>query len=173
MIEAGIPVTTPARTLLDLAQRLDPKQMERALVAADRAGRISWPELREVVREGAGRRGRTMLWRLCGQVDPEAVETRSNPEVDFIALCRDANLPAPRTNVTIEGRLVDFLWPAAGLIVEVDSYQYHADRPAFERDHNSTVALMAAGYRVLRTTDLMLENDPAPFMRLVRGELGQ
>lgn len=114
-----------------------------------------------------------MLWRLCNQVDPEAVETRSNPEVDFLALCRYADLPTPRTNVTIEGRLVDFFWPADGLVVEVDSYQYHGDRLAFERDHDSTVALMAAGYRVLRTTDRMLEGDPGPFMRLVRNALSR
>jgi len=170
--EAGIPVTTPERTLLDLALRLDRKQMERALVAADRADRISWPELREVVREGVGRRGRRMLWRLCEVVDPEAVETRSNPEIDFIAMCREAGLPAPRNNVTIEGRLVDFIWPATGLVVEIDSYRYHGDRPAFERDHSSTLALTAAGYRVLRVTERMLEEDPRPFMGVVRDALG-
>jgi Transcriptional regulator, AbiEi antitoxin len=108
-IEAEIPITTPERTLLDLAARLDPIQMERAVVAADRAGCISWPELSQVVEEGRGRKGRSMLRRLCTQVDPNAVDARSNPEIDFLALCRQAGLPTPQVNVLVEERLVDFL----------------------------------------------------------------
>lgn len=170
-VEAAIPVTTPERTLLDLAARLDRVQMERALVAADRAKRIHWPELIAVVEEGRGRKGRTMLRRLCAEVDPGAVNTRSNPEIDFLALCREAGLPTPQTNVLVEGRLVDFLWPKERLVVEVDSYRYHSDRPAHERDGKSTIALMNAGYKVLRPTDRMLEEDPGPVMRLVRRSL--
>lgn len=170
-VEAGIPITTPERTLLDLAARLDPIQMERALVAADRAKRIRWPELSRVVEEGRGRKGRGMLRRLCAQVDPGAVETRSNPEIDFLALCRQAKLPAPQVNVLVEGRLVDFLWPKERLVVEIDTYRYHADRPAYERDGRSTITLMAAGYKVLRPTDGMLEEDPRLVMQLVRRSL--
>lgn len=170
-IEAAIPVTTPERTLLDLATRLDRVQMERALVAADRAKRIRWPELVQVVEEGRGRKGRGMLRRLCADVDPGAVETRSNPEVDFFALCREAGLPTPQSNVLVEERLVDFLWPRERLVVEIDSYRYHSDRPAHERDGESTIALMNAGYKVLRPTDRMLEENPGPVMRLVRRSL--
>jgi len=170
-VEAGIPLTTPERTLLDLAARLDFVQMERALVAADRARRIRWPELTRVVEEGRGRKGRGMLRRVCAQVDPGAVETRSNPEIDFLALCREARLPTPQVNVLVEGKLVDFFWPKARLIVEVDSYRYHADRPAFEQDGESTIVLMGAGYKVLRPTDRMLEENPGPVMHLVRRSL--
>lgn len=170
-VEAGIPTTTPERTLLDLAARLDPIQMERAVVAADRAGRIRWPELSRVVEEGRGRKGRGMLRRLCARVDPSAVETRSNPEIDFLALCREAKLPTPQVNVLVEGRLVDFFWQKERLVVEVDTYRYHADPAAFERDSKSTIALMAAGYKVLRPTDRMLEENPQPVMHLVRRSL--
>jgi hypothetical protein len=170
-VEAGIPVTTPERTLLDLAARLDARQLERAVVAADRARQIRWPELHQVVGEGVGRKGRGLLRRLCGQVDPGAVDARSNPEIDFLALCLAASLPLPQVNVLVEGRLVDVFWPKEELVVEIDSYRYHGDRPAFERDHGSTVALMAAGYKVLRITDRMLEDDPRTFMRLVHGSL--
>lgn len=170
-IEAGIPVTTPERTLLDMAARLDIRQLEHALVAADRAGRISWPELWSVVEAGNGRKGRGRLRRLCIQVDPRATEARSNPEIDFLALCREAKLPPPEVNVLVEGRMVDFHWRHARLIVEIDSYRYHGDRPAFERDHASTVVLMAAGYKILRATDLMLEEDPNPFLHLVHKAL--
>jgi hypothetical protein len=166
-IEVGIPVTTPERTLLDLAARLDARQLERAVVAADRANRIRWPELLRVVEEGTGRKGRGLLRRLCIQVDPRAVDARSNPEIDFLALCREAKLPPPAVNVLVEGRLVDFLWPKEKLVIEIDSYRYHGDPPAFEKDHKSTIALMAAGYGVLRVTDRMLEDDSRSFMRLV------
>jgi hypothetical protein len=170
-VEAGIPVTTPERTLLDLAARLDRVQMERALVAANRAKRIRWPELSRVVEEGRGRKGRGMLRQLCARVDPIAVETRSSPEIDFLALCREAELPTPQVNVLVEGRLVDFFWPKERLVVEIDTYRYHADPPAFERDGQSTIALMAAGYKVLRPTDRMLEENPLPVMQLVRRSL--
>jgi hypothetical protein len=170
-IEAAIPVTTPERTLLDLAARLNYVQMERALVAADRAKRIRWPELIQVVEEGHGRKGRGMLRRLCADVDPSAVETRSNPEIDFLALCREAKLPIPQTNVLVEERLVDFFWPKERLVVEIDSYRFHSDRPAHERDGESTIALMSAGYKVLRPTARMLEENPGPVMSLVRRSL--
>lgn len=170
-VEAGIPVTTPERTLLDLAARLDARQLERALVAADRASHIRWPELHRVVEEGIGRKGRGMLRRLCHQVDPGAVETRSNPEIDFLALCREAGLPTPAVNVLVEGRLVDFLWSRERLVVEVDSYRYHGDRAAHQRDSESTIALMAAGYKVLRPTDRTIEANPGPVMQLIRNSL--
>jgi hypothetical protein len=170
-VAAGIPATTPERTLLDLAARLDARQLERAVVAADRANRIRWPELHRVVEEGIGRKGRGLLRRLCGQVDPGAVDARSNPEIDFLALCREARLPLPAVNVLVEGRLVDFFWPKEKLVIEIDSYRYHGDPAAFERDHKSTLALMAADYEVLRITDRMLENDPRAFMALVRESL--
>jgi hypothetical protein len=62
-------------------------------------------------------------------------------------------------------------WPKERLIVEADSYDYHADRPAFERDHQSTVDLEVAGYRVRRTTYKMLQSNPGLFLRLVRAAL--
>jgi very-short-patch-repair endonuclease len=74
-------------------------------------------------------------------------------------------------NVLVEGKRVDFYWPKERLIVEADSYGYHADRPAFERDHQSTVDLEVTGYRVHRTTYKMLQSNPRPFLNLVRGSL--
>jgi hypothetical protein len=112
-----------------------------------------------------------LLRRLCNEVDPTAVDARSGTEVDFLALCRRANLPLPQVNVLVEGRLVDFFWPKERIVVEADSYAYHDDRAAFERDHKSTVALMAAGYKVLRATDRMIERDPEFFLGLVRDSL--
>jgi very-short-patch-repair endonuclease len=106
-----------------------------------------------------------------GRVSPDAVETKSPMEVDFLALCREAGFPSPAVNVWVEGRLVDFHWPKEKVVVETDGYTFHAGRPAFEQDHFSTVALELAGYRVHRATREMLESEPGPFLSLVRKSL--
>jgi Protein of unknown function (DUF559) len=170
-MEAGIQVTSLERTLIDIAGRLDTRQLERALVAADRSRRLRWPELKRMLDESNGRKGAGRLRRVAEQVDPRAADALSPMEVDFLALCREAGLPLPQVNVLVERHLVDFFWPEARVIVETDGYRYHGDRPAFERDHESTVKLMAAGYRVLRATHRMLVRDPGPFLRLVHDSL--
>ena len=68
----------------------------------------------------------------------------------------------------VDGRLVDFLWPERKVIVETDGYAFHADRPAFERDHVGTATLERLGYRVHRATYRMLSDDPRSFLELVR-----
>jgi hypothetical protein len=170
-MESGIPATTIERTLLDIAAGLDARRLERAVVAADRSGRLRWPELGRVLAQGKGRAGTALLRRVAMHVDPRAVDAASPLEVDFLALCREAGLPQPSVNVLVGGRLVDFLWPDRRVIVETDGYRYHRDRPAFERDHEATVALTAAGYTVHRATYRMLQRNPAPFLRNVRQSL--
>jgi len=167
-LELGIPVTTIERTLLDCAADHEWSQLERMVVAADRSGRLRWGELRRVMHEGSGRAGVCRLRQVAEAVDPGAVEVRSGVEVDFLALCRDAGLPTPAVNVLVAGALVDFLWTSQRVIVEVDSYLFHGDRSAFERDHRSTLALTAAGYEVHRITERMLALDPEPFLDLVQ-----
>lgn len=164
-------MTSIERTLLDIAAGLDARQLERAVVTAGRSGRLRWPELERVLAEGRGRAGTARLRRVATQVDPRAVDAISPLEVDFLALCREAALPLPQVNVLVEGRLVDFLWPRERVIVETDGYHYHHDRPAFERDHESTVALTAAGYTVHRATYRLLKRNPAPFLNNVRRSL--
>jgi hypothetical protein len=171
--EQGIPVTTVERAMLDMAGRLDAKQTERALVAVDRSGRINWAELQRLVARGRGKKGIARLRRVAMEVDPRAVDARSPLEVDFLALCREVEIPPPQVNVFVGSHLVDFLWSAQRVVVETDSYTYHRDRPAFESDHERTVALTAAGYQVHRATYRMLAWDPDPFMNLVRRSLHQ
>jgi very-short-patch-repair endonuclease len=170
-VERGIPVVTIERVLLDVAARTDAKQLERILVQADKTGRLSWPRLERVIERGRGRKGIGELRRIAQEVDPQALETRSVTEIDFLALCREANLSTPSVNVLVEDHLVDFLWPAQKVIVETDSWSHHGDRPTFERDHQTDVDLIAAGYDVHRTTYKMLEQNPGPFLHNVRRAL--
>jgi very-short-patch-repair endonuclease len=84
---------------------------------------------------------------------------------------RQTGLPLPAVNVLVEGHLVDFLWPGQKVVVETDSWGFHGDRPTFERDHQTDVDLIAAGYDVHRATYKMLERDPDPFVANVRRAL--
>jgi very-short-patch-repair endonuclease len=170
--EAYIPVTTLERTLLDMAARLDAKQLEHDLVEADRSRRLRWPKLWQAVTEhGRGRKGVKRLKRVIAQADPRFADAVSFSEVDFLILCREEGLKMPQVNVLVEGKKVDFYWPEERLVVEADSYGFHGDPTAFEKDHQSTVDLEVAGYRVHRTTYKMLQANPAPFLSLVRSSL--
>jgi very-short-patch-repair endonuclease len=171
-VEAGIPVTTLERTFLDNAPRLDAKQMEHDLVEADRSRRLRWSKLwRTLTEHGRGRKGVKRLKRVVTQADPRFADAVSTSEVDFLILCREEGLKMPQLNVLVEGKKVDFYWPKERVIVEADSYGFHGDPRAFELDHQSTVDLEVAGYRVHRTTYKMLQSNPRPFLNLVRGSL--
>jgi len=170
-VEKGIPVAIIERVLLDLAARTDSKQLERIFVQTYKTGRLSWPRLGCVLERGRGHKGIGKLRRVAQAVDPQALETKSVTEIDFLALSREAGLPAPSVNVLVEDHLVDFLWPAQKVVVETDSWSHHGDRPTFESDHQTDVDLIAAGYDVHRTTYKMLERNPDPFLNNVRRAL--
>jgi very-short-patch-repair endonuclease len=171
-IEANIPVTTLERTLLDTAARLDARQLEHDVAEADRSRRLRWLKLWQVITEhGRGRKGVKRLKRVAAQADPRFADTVSISEVNFLILCREEGLKMPQVNVLVEGKRVDFYWPKERLIVEADSYGFHGDPTAFEKDHQSTVDLEVAGFRVHRTTYKMLEANSRPFLNLLRRSL--
>jgi very-short-patch-repair endonuclease len=86
--------------------------------------------------------------------------TRSEAERRMKLLLRQAGLPSPLTNRKIAGYQADFVWPAQRLIVEVDGYQFHGHRRAFERDRKRDAAHVLAGYRVIRVTWRRLADEP-------------
>jgi hypothetical protein len=111
-----IPVTTPARTLYDLAGSTPRRDVESALTQALAQGLTAVPEVAELLLRHAGRRGARRLRGLLE--DGAAAPTRSAAERRFLALLRRVELPRPEVNVTVEGHRVDFFWPAERLIVE-------------------------------------------------------
>src|SRR4051812_2796054 len=169
--ERGIPVAVMERVLLDLAARTDAKRLERTFVQACKRDDFSWPRLARIITRRRGCKGVGKLRRISLEVDPEALETKSVPEVDFLALWREIDLSTPAVNVLINGHLVDFPWSEQKVIVETDSWSHHGDRLAFEKDRQREVELIAAGYDVHRTTYKMLERDPEPFLQNVRRAL--
>ena len=86
--------------------------------------------------------------------------TRSEGEKRLKGLCKAARLPVPRMNARVAGWEVDAFWPAHDLVVEVDGYDYHSTRQAFERDRRKDAALIVAGYRVVRVTGRRLRHEP-------------
>lgn len=170
-VERGVPVTVIERVLLDLAARTETKRLERMFVQAYKRDDFSWPRFRRIITRRRGCKGVGKLRRIALEVDPEALETKSVPEVDFLALWRQVDHLAPSVNVLVEGHLVDFLWSEQKVIVETDSWSYHGDPLAFEKDRQRDVELTAAGYEVHRTTAKMLERNPDPFLQNVRRAL--
>ena len=145
----GIPVTSPARTLQDIAAHLPRRDLARAVEEAQIRRLVTESSLREQLGRHPRHRGtRALRWAI--RSDPAL--TRSEAERRFLELIRRAGLPEPRANVRVGRYEVDFYWPEHGLIVELDGYAFHSSRGAFERDRRKDGELGAQGHRVMRVT---------------------
>ena len=154
----GIPVTSVARTLLDLAELLPERKLRRAYEEADRLSLLRLNALEQTRRRGEGRRGLAAIRQLMAEERDGA--TRSPLEDLFVALCKGHRLPAPAVNARLLGFEIDALWPQQRLVAELDGFAYHRHRAAFERDRARDAALQAAGYRVVRLTHRRIEQEP-------------
>lgn len=152
-VHNGLPLTTPARTLRDLASHLPQHELDRA---TEQAQALRLATRGEIAAELPRRGSRA----LQAALDGEPQLTRSEAERRLLALIRQARLPRPETNAHVEGYEVDLLWREQRLIVEGDGFAYHATRQAFERDRARDAALQAAGYRVVRFTWRQITTEP-------------
>ena len=151
VVKHGLRVTTPARTLLDLAAAAPRDVLERLTEEAQVQNLASPAELLAVIERGARRPGVKTLREIVDFLD-EPLFTRSEAERRLLELVRAAKLATPRTNTHLAGWEVDAVWEEQRLVVEVDGYRYHRTRAKFERDRRKDADLMLAGYRVLRIT---------------------
>jgi very-short-patch-repair endonuclease len=160
-----IPCTTVARTLLDLADVVDRRALERAYEQAGILRILDLADLEDVLGRAEGRLGAPVLRAVLADFDPGLPFTRSELERRFLELCRNAALPSPRVNAWIpvdgDGFEVDFSWPEQGLIAEADGYRAHGTPVAFERDRQRDRLLQLAGWRVIRFTWRQLVNEPS------------
>jgi very-short-patch-repair endonuclease len=154
-----IPITTPARTLLDMATVLRPYLLERVVAEAEVRRLVRKRDLVDQVDRNRGRPGTRALRSLL-ELEGGPAFTRSEAERRLLALLRAAALSLPRANARLGRYEVDFLWPEHRLVVEVDGYAYHGNRAAFERDRQRDAALAASGYTVLRVTWRQLVDAP-------------
>jgi len=153
----GFPLTSPARTLTDLATVLSRDELDAALERARVARLVRPGEVLEALDRAPSRTGAGVLRELIAE-RPELI--RSQAERRLLALVRVARLPTPEANVRVAGHEVDCHWPAERLVVEVDGYAYHAGRAAFERDRRRDADLLAAGQRVIRVTWRRIVDEP-------------
>ncbi len=150
-IRNGIPVTSPARALLDFASQARGDELERAIAESYALGLTSEGQIRTILARHPRRSGVRALGTELDRERGPAL-SRSEAERQMKLLIREAGLPAPLTDRTIAGYEADFVWPEQRLIVEVDGFQFHGHRLAFERDRKRDAAHILAGYRVIRFT---------------------
>jgi predicted transcriptional regulator of viral defense system len=155
----GIPVTTVARTLLDLSATAPQRHLERALDQAEILRVLDLRALDEQIARANGRATKRLIAALDRHRDGRTL-TRSQLEEAFLAIIDDAGLPRPRINTQVCGFEVDAYWPERRLVVEVDSYRYHRSRRSFESDRRRDIAIQAAGIRAARITDRRIQHEP-------------
>jgi putative AbiEi antitoxin of type IV toxin-antitoxin system/uncharacterized protein DUF559 len=155
----GVPVTSPSRTLLDLAAVVSPTQLRRAFEETERLELLDRNALARMCDRMRGRRGVARLRGLLSEGPLPLSEARSRLEARFLAFCRDRGLPIPATNVPLGEFEVDFLWPEQRVVVELDGWGSHGKRTAFEGDRKRDVRLQLLGHRVVRVTHRRLTAD--------------
>jgi len=161
VVRDGLRVTSPVRTVLDLAEHLGMLELERVCAELMVAKRLTNGELERAVRENRGRRGIVALRELALAAEP----TRSDTERAFLRAVRDSGLPRPIVNApyVVEGlgRIrPDFMWAAPRVIVETDAFSTHGGASRFERDRERDAALVALGWVVLRHTRRIVVRRP-------------
>ena len=166
-----IPLTTPSRTLLDLAAVVGADQLERAVASGRRAGTVRESDLRRQLGRCHGRRGAGRLRALLDR-EAEPAFTRSEMERILLRLIRRHELLEPETNAQLHGHEVDFLWREHRVVVETDGRAFHSDPLAFTRDRVRSNDLQLHGYTVLRFTWTQLTQGPELVVSRIRAALG-
>ncbi len=147
----GIRVTTPARTLLDLASQVDALELEHAIAEAFALRLTNRTTLVSTLDRHRGRPGVPVL-RGQLEADHPPARTRSHPERHLLMLIRDEGLPHPEANARFGRWQVDLLWREQRVAVEIDGYAAHSSPWAFRRDYAKTADLENGGLRVIRVT---------------------
>lgn len=166
----GVPVTTPTRTLYDLAEAVSLRELERALGEAFARGLSSRRKVLALADGHTRRRGSRRLRDLLREGIPGRI--RSEAEARFLALVRRAGLPPPEVNVWLAGYEVDFLWREEKLVVELDGYGPHSAPRAFEVDRRRSAAIAGAGLRLIRFTWRRIEEEPYQLVKELTRALG-
>ncbi|MEA2418077.1 MAG: hypothetical protein QOE60_283 [Thermoleophilaceae bacterium] len=146
----GIPVTSPVRTLVDLAHRLPPRELEAAVNEADKLDLVDPERLRVALAARVGQRGVAALRELLDRQTLALTDTEL--ERRFLPIARRAGLGTPQTQRHVNSFRVDFFWPELGLVVETDGLRYHRTPAQQARDRLRDQTHAAAGLTPLRFT---------------------
>lgn len=161
----GIPVTSVAQTLLDLAATADFRLVRKALARLDFRHELDVTAIEAIC--GHGKPGSAELRRALAIHQPRLAQTNSALEDDFVAWCERWDVPLPLVNVRVHGILVDAWWPDRGVVVELDGGDNHSSRAQIRRDRANELTLRAHGLVVLRYDWDLVHGQP----RMVRDDL--
>jgi len=160
-----IPATSVPRTLLDLSIRARPEQVDRLLERAEDLGLFDLQSVEDVLDRAGGHRGRGRLRRALALYQPDPSFTRSRFEKHFRRLVIAAGLSAPSMNFNFAGYELDAYWPDLRFAVELDLFETHGTRGAFERDHLRQEELKLLGVEMIRVTRPRLRREPEAVIR--------
>jgi very-short-patch-repair endonuclease len=170
----GVPVTTVARTLIDLTDILSSDRLLRAIREAEYLGLLDHDSLNAAVKRANGRKRLRKLTDAIGRHTPGQI-IREELEHRFQELLHTAGLPKPQTNVKVQTRrrpyTVDCLWPDQHVAVELDGRAAHARATAFEEDRARDAALTATGVRPLRFTWHRVTEEPEDVLAELKATL--
>lgn len=168
----GIPVTAVPRTLLDLAANLSRRRLDRVLERSEELGLFDLVAVDSVLQRVKGHAGARRLRRAVALYRPPAF-TRSQLERRFLKLVRQAGLPLPSMNFNLTGYELDAYWEAERFAVELDVYETHGTRAAFERDRLRQEDLKLIGVEMIRVTGPRLDREPRAVIDRVAALLGR
>jgi hypothetical protein len=161
----GIPITTPIRTLIDVATELTPNRLERAVNEADKRDLVDPDALRGALDAHPGEPGVRPLRVILDQHTFRLSDAEL--ELLFRPLAAAAGLPTPLTKQWVDDFEVDFFWPALGLVVETDGWRYHRTPAAQTRDARRFQAHTASGLTPLRFSHWQVKHEPADVRRIL------
>lgn len=171
LVHAGIPLTSPVRTLIDQATQLGPMQLERAVNEADKLDRVRADALHGLLDNYRGQPGVAPLRKL---LDPLTFRL-SDSELEQLMrpVARAAGLPAPETKAWVNGYEVDFFWPELGIVVETDGLKYHRTASQQKRGLERDQAHLAAGMWPLRFSHWQVKHEPAHVRRILHSAVAR
>jgi very-short-patch-repair endonuclease len=173
LLRDNLRLTTPSRTIVDLATRLKGRALRDAVERAQDLRRFDPDDIRDTLARAPRRPGTRRLEDLITVMAPDKDNARSHLERMFLALTRKARLPKPASNLEIAGRSRDFAWPDQRLVVETDGYRYHSSRQAKRRDNRRDRQLTALGWRPVRFTYEEIAFEPAEVAKELVGLLSR
>lgn|SRR5215203_151502 len=159
VVVEGVPVTAVARMLLDLAAAVRFEQLERLVERSEERGLFDLRQVEELLARTIGHHGHGRLRRAIAIYKPSSF-TRSGLEKRFLELVVAAGLSQPHTNFVEHGFELDCYWPEFRFAVELDLFETHGTREAFERDRKRQEDLLLAGIQMIRVTGPRLEREP-------------
>ena len=155
----GLPITSPARALLDYAEYATPSQLRRAVNEAH-VQRLATPdEIRALMKRTPGRRGAALLTATLDSHDG-ADTGHDGGELLLAALLRRSRLPRPEANVRRHGHELDFVYEDQKVVIECDSRRFHGTPSAVDRDRRKDAHLRSHNYEVLRYSYDQIADEP-------------